>query len=116
MLLHAGYSSHEYTKINKLRNSSIPFPQDITLEVVLSLALFLVHIIYISTQREPVLSLVEDREILRGRFDPVDMNEALVVEEIAKSSAFGGVNRVTFMDIVKKRQEFKEWQVEQGKK
>lgn len=115
-LLHAGYSSWEYTQLTKTHSIGICFPQDIALEVVISLALFLVHT-FLFNKTEKELSLVDQGRIIqRTKLRPLLMKDAVVDEEIKGGNIFKIVDtRAGFIDIVRLREEFAQWEDEQQK-
>ncbi|CEP24359.1 unnamed protein product [Cyberlindnera jadinii] len=115
LLLHAGYSSYEYTNFVKTHRSSIPFPNDIALEVGLSMLLYLVSVLLLPRGNKE-LSLVDDgRVVSRGLLRPILMRDAVVEDEIKGANVmFKPVEtRVGFIDILRLRREFAAWEEEQ---
>lgn len=108
-LLHAGYSSYEYTHSQKAHNTSIPFPQDIILEVIISLLILSLDLLFSSNQ--PKLSLINN-DVVKSQFKlkPILMKDAVVEDEKLGAGPFQFVeSKVYFTDFAQKRKDYAEW-------
>lgn len=108
-LLHAGYSSYEYTHSQKAHNTSIPFPQDIILEVIISLLILSLDLLFSSNQ--PKLSLINN-DVVKSQFKlkPILMKDAVVEDEKLGAGPFQFVeSKVFFTDFAQKRKDYAEW-------
>ncbi|CCH46288.1 putative secreted protein [Wickerhamomyces ciferrii] len=113
-LLHAGYSSYEFTHLQKSHSIDLPFPKDITLEVIISLLILTFDLFFQSTPSK--LSLINN-DVIKSeyRLKPILMKDAVVEDEKLGAGPFKFIeSRTNFIDINAKRREFAEWAGDQG--
>jgi len=108
-LLHAGYSSYEFSHIQKSYNTTLPFPQDITFEVIIALTILIIDLFL--TPAESKISLISN-DVLQNdyKLKPILMKDALIEDEKLGAGPFKIVEtRPTFVDVSQKRKEYAEW-------
>ncbi|KAL7666617.1 ER membrane protein complex subunit 5 [[Candida] zeylanoides] len=129
ILAHAGYSSFEFHQLLKathhnaappaglasiLLGSSNSLPSDIVLETLIGV----VVLVYgaISSIQTPAFLNLEDK-VIEPTFKylkPIEMKTATLEFEQLKINPFASLEtRVEFIDIVKKRQEYRDWSSDQ---
>jgi hypothetical protein len=111
-LIHAGYSSYEYALFKKTHASTVPFPRDIQLEILITVTLYLIHF-FLTVKSEKTLSLVDvGRTVPVSKLRPILMKDAVVEDEIKGANLMfkPAETRVGFIDILNKREEYAEWE------
>lgn len=108
-LVHAGYSSYEFTHSQKSHNTTLPLPQDIILEVFISLLILSLDLLLSPTSTK--LSLINN-DVIKPEYKlkPILMKDAVVEDEKLGAGPFQFVeSRVFFTDFDGKRKKYAEW-------
>lgn len=85
------------------------------LEVAISIILYLIHILLLSPVHEELSLVDQGRTITYGKLRPIMMNEAVKEDEIKGGHLlFKPVEtRVGYIDILKLREQFSQWEEKQ---
>ena len=124
-IFHSGFSSYEFHQLKKQLAASsvadvsgIPLPNDIQLEVVIGLSLFMLSV-FLSFDKLEYLPLKGGHTALtQGKYlQEIDMNKATTIDNLMGSDPYGYINYTpAFVDIHAKRQEVSEWLAKNGGK
>ena len=122
-LFHAGFSSSEFHVLLKthLQNSSVTvdssLPLDIKLEVVMSLVLFTLGI-FISFEKLEYYPIRGDKSVIKTShyLRDIEFQKAVNVNNLVGSDPNGEVTYTpNLVDVCKKRQEYKDWEINNSK-
>lgn len=110
LLLHSGYSSHEFHKLSTSLHKKYTLPLDISLEAVVAFIFILIASI-VSIENPKHLTI--DDEVVREelRFlKPIEMKDSVQLGEVLGVNEFENLlSRVPFIDVTKMRLEYANW-------